>query len=246
MQIVSFGGGVNSTALLLGLFEHDERPDAILFADTGGEIPETYAHIEIMREWCARVGYPDIETVRQKLTLEQDCLDRETLPSKAFGFGTCSERFKIQPQRSWVKARGLAGKVCWVVGIHYGEQRRAKRLVNEHREVIRYPLIHWQWDHEACVATILRHGIEEPWKSACFFCPSMPKKEVLQRAKSHPQLTGRAITMERGAIEAGTLVQIKGLGRHWSWEGLINADEAQQKIEFPDDQPPICDACVDW
>ena len=40
-SVVSFGGGVNSTALLIGLEERDERPDYILFADTGGEKPET-------------------------------------------------------------------------------------------------------------------------------------------------------------------------------------------------------------
>jgi len=33
--MVSFGGGVNSAALLVGMHERDERPDAILFADTG-------------------------------------------------------------------------------------------------------------------------------------------------------------------------------------------------------------------
>ena len=35
--IVSYGGGTNSTAMLVGLWERGERPDAIVFADTGGE-----------------------------------------------------------------------------------------------------------------------------------------------------------------------------------------------------------------
>lgn len=98
MQILCFGGGVNSTALLIGLRDRKERPDAILFADTGGEKPDTYTHVDRMSEWCLSFDFPPIETVRQKLTLEADCLNRETLPSKAFGFGTCSERFKLQPR----------------------------------------------------------------------------------------------------------------------------------------------------
>lgn len=243
--IVSFGGGVNSTAMLLGMFEHDERPDAILFADTGGEKPGTYDHIDRMQRWCAAVGYPKIETVRQKITLEQDCLDRETLPSKAFGFGTCSERFKIQPQRTWVKEKGWAGQCCWVVGIHYGEQQRASRLVNEHNEPIRYPLIHWQWGSAECLEAIRRHDIDVPCKSACFYCPSSRKREVLQLRDSYPALFARAVDMEQGAKESGNLQTVKGLGRKWSWEALARADAEQMRLDFEDDQAPLCDVCID-
>lgn len=34
-MMVSYGGGTNSTAMLIGMVERGERPDAILFADTG-------------------------------------------------------------------------------------------------------------------------------------------------------------------------------------------------------------------
>jgi len=35
--VVSYGGGTNSTALLVGMQERDLRPDLILFADPGGD-----------------------------------------------------------------------------------------------------------------------------------------------------------------------------------------------------------------
>ena len=35
--MVSYGGGVNSTALLIGLHQHRIPVDLILFADTGAE-----------------------------------------------------------------------------------------------------------------------------------------------------------------------------------------------------------------
>lgn len=62
MQIVSYGGGTNSTALLIGLRERGERPDAITFADTGSERPETYTYVATMNDWCRRVGFPEIVT----------------------------------------------------------------------------------------------------------------------------------------------------------------------------------------
>ena len=45
MIVVSYGGGTNSVAMLVGLHERGLRPDAIVFADTGGEKPNTYGHM---------------------------------------------------------------------------------------------------------------------------------------------------------------------------------------------------------
>ena len=39
INMVSYGGGVNSTALLVGLHQHRISVDLILFADTGAEHP---------------------------------------------------------------------------------------------------------------------------------------------------------------------------------------------------------------
>ena len=41
--IVAYGAGTNSTALLVGMHERGERPDLILFAETGGERVDPYA-----------------------------------------------------------------------------------------------------------------------------------------------------------------------------------------------------------
>lgn len=241
--IVSFGGGVNSTALLVGLEERDEKPDLILFADTGGEKPETYQHVERMQAWLESKGMPEIVTVREKKTLESDCMERETLPGKAFGFGSCSERWKVRPQRRYLKQQGIT-EPMWLVGIHAGEIHRAKRTRNQ-RSDVRFPLIEWKWKQEDCIDAIRCAGLPIPVKSACFFCPSMRKQEVVQISKTHPDLFARAVEMEQAANEAGHLETIKGLGRHWSWEKLVAADEAQLKL-FDDVQAPICDTCVDW
>lgn len=243
VSLVSFGGGVNSTAMLIGLRDRGAPPQHILFADTGGEKPGTYAHVERMDEWCQSNGFPRIVTVKAALTLEQDCLDRETLPGKAFGFGSCSDRFKVQPQKKWLRDNGIASPV-WLVGIHLGERHRAERTLNQRTDT-RFPLIEWGWGQAECEDAIAREGLPLPCKSACFFCPAMKKREVLDLKRTDPELLQRAIEMERAAKEAGTLETVKGLGRHWSWEALINADEQQARL-FPDYQPPICDTCVDW
>jgi 3'-phosphoadenosine 5'-phosphosulfate sulfotransferase (PAPS reductase)/FAD synthetase len=46
--IVAYGLGVDRTAMLIEFARRSIRPDLILFADTGGEKPETYAYLPIM------------------------------------------------------------------------------------------------------------------------------------------------------------------------------------------------------
>ena len=63
INMVSYGGGVNSTALLIGLHQHRIPVDLILFADTGAEHPHTYAYLDIMDRWLKDHGMPPITRV---------------------------------------------------------------------------------------------------------------------------------------------------------------------------------------
>lgn len=45
MNVVSFGGGTNSTAMIIGMQQNNIPIDLILFADPGGEQPHTYEFI---------------------------------------------------------------------------------------------------------------------------------------------------------------------------------------------------------
>jgi len=236
ITVASFGGGTDSTAMLIGMQQRGEKVDLILFADTGGEKPHTYDHIKRFSEWLVKNGMPEINVVSGSKTLEQDCLDRHALPSIAYGFKTCSQRFKIQPQdkflNNWQPAKEAWGdgeKVIKLVGYEAGEERRAKDY-GDKKYKLRYPLIEWGWDRARCVRVIESVGLTLPGKSACFFCPSSKAQEVKQLAKDYPHLAQRAIAMEANA----DLTTIKGLGRDYSWTDLLKFDEAQTKM-FDDD-----------
>jgi len=87
--VVAYGLGVDSTAMLVEFARRGVRPDLILFADTGGEKPETYQYLAVIRPFLARVGFPDVTVVRYRPkravyhTLEGQCLHTGTLPSLA-------------------------------------------------------------------------------------------------------------------------------------------------------------------
>ena len=77
LGVLAYGGGVNSTALLVGLHQRGIPIDLILFADTDGELPSTYAYLPIMNQWLMDHGMPQITVVKytdkngDRLTLEQ-------------------------------------------------------------------------------------------------------------------------------------------------------------------------------
>lgn len=58
MNIVSFGGGTNSTAMIIGMYLHKIPIDLILFADTGGEQPHTYEFIRCSMLGWTSTAYP--------------------------------------------------------------------------------------------------------------------------------------------------------------------------------------------
>lgn len=225
-SVASFGGGVNSTAMLLGLYERGERPDLILFADTGGEKTATYEHVGVMNRWLLNHKFGQIETVREeRWTLEEECLREHTLPSIVVGFRSCSDKFKIRPQERYLKSLGIKDHAKWI-GFDADEAHRIK----VERSQNRYPLIEWGWTRTECVQAIERHGIQVPPKSSCFFCPEMQENEILELGITDPELLDRALAMERNNTK---LVNIKGLARTHSWQQILDFHRDQQTMLMP-------------
>lgn len=140
--MVSYGGGANSTALLIGLHQHRIPVDLILFADTGAEHPHTYAYLEVMDRWLKDHGMPPIirvyKTTRdgKRLTLEDECLQSCSLPSIAYGFKRCSLKHKIGPQEKFCnhyppcqKAWAAGKRVVKFIGYDAGEGYRSDKVL---------------------------------------------------------------------------------------------------------------------
>lgn len=222
--IVSYGGGVDSTGVLVELVRLGIRPDLILFADTGGEHPETYLYLDVMDDYLARHGFPRITRVRnvpkkaEYDSLESNCIAKAMLPSIAYGAHkhSCSLKWKIAPMDGWVRkhfepvAAAVRAKrrvdAVRVIGYDAGpaDMRRQQRLEAEtHDRNVRwhywYPLQEWGWDRERTLQQILKAGLPAPPKSSCFFCPSQKPWELIELAIRSPDLARRVILMERAA-----------------------------------------------
>ena len=245
--VVSYGMGVNSTALLIELERRGIRPDLILFADTGSEKKGTYAYRPVIDAWLERVGFPAIEVVRYAAknfknyppyrSLEENLLTNATLPSLAFGFKSCSLKWKVAPQdafvRSWRPALdcwAAGGRVRKAIGYDAGpadiRRRNHAGSLEDDDYAYWYPLIEWGLDREACLAIIVQAGLPVPPKSACYFCPATKPAElheapleelrriVVIEARARPRLRSveglwrKAVVGSRGGTERpGSMTQ---------------------------------------
>lgn len=224
--VVSYGMGVDSTAMLVGLHARRIRPDAIIFSDTGSEKPETYAYAAVIDAWLARVDFPARTIVRYQqknrrpdgqtyTTLEENCLVNKTLPGLAFNRKSCSMKWKGEIIDR--KARQLftdhikaGGHVLRAIGYDAGpcDSKRGGVETQGPWKWI-YPLREWGWDRARCEAEIVAAGLPVPEKSACFYCPSMKPAELIQLARRHPDLARRAVALEDAARPR--LIKISGL-----------------------------------
>ena len=135
--VVAYGLGVNSTAMLVEFARRGIKPDLILFADTGGEKPETYQYLPVIQAFLKEVKFPPVVTVRYEpktapyRTLEGQCRHTGTLPSLAYGGKSCSVKYKIGPQNKLITATfppaefvARGRRVVRAIGFDTSEERR--------------------------------------------------------------------------------------------------------------------------
>lgn len=258
--VVNCGLGTNSIALLVMLHRKGWRPDIILFADVGNERPHTYAYIPILQKWLKRVGFPPLQICKKRFadgstsTLFDYCLEKETLPSLAYGNHTCSAKWKIAAidvfynnhpitKGTWGKYRRCAdikNKVTKLIGFDSMEPERTCRFAlpknsdnpaiirEKHKFDVSFPLQEWGIDREGCTQIIREAGLPDPGKSACFFCPSTQPEEILDLKINQTDLYEKAIFMEEVARNnPKNNKRVRGLRFGTPWPEVVEKLEAK-------------------
>jgi hypothetical protein len=151
---------------------------------------------------------------------EENCLVNHTLPSLAFGYKSCSLKWKVAPMDGFVEAWPPAieawakgERVTRAIGYDAGpkDAKRAWNIAGDGRYEYVYPLRQWGWDRERCIAEIEAAGLPVPVKSACFFCPATKPDELADLVERHPELADRIVALE--ATAKPYLTTIDGLWR---------------------------------
>ena len=163
---MSFGGGINTVSLMIMLVRKRMPFDVAVFADTGAELPETYAYLDVAQRYLERHGV-DFKIVRSRNgTLYDTCKRRSVVPSKMWRWST--RDYKITPIHAYY--RSLGTRVHQYMGIAYDEIERMKEAKEDYI-TNEFPLIDWKMTRADCISIIKSAHLPLPVKSGCYFCP---------------------------------------------------------------------------
>lgn len=193
---LSFGGGVNSVALMLWLIEHDIELESV-FVDHGGDYPETYEYVDMLltKGYEITVLKPRKIIKGKEVDLYGEYYEYRITPSAHFRW--CTSRWKVLTVANYVE------KPCFLfLGIALEEAHRAKRNKEYEFGIVRdYPPIDHNINRQGCVEIIKRHGLPVPPKSGCFFCPFQKASEIRGLYHRCDDLFGKALELEKRNIQ---------------------------------------------
>ena len=217
MRTFSFGGGVQSTAVLAlqALGRLPNPYDTYLFANVGddSEDPRT---LEYYHEYHVPFAKKhNIELIELHRILTDGSI--ETLWSRMMNGNAksipipvrmdngapttrgCTSDFKIRVVRRWQRANGSTRDNPTVtgLGISIDEIERARDDSGFDDQILDYPLIELNINRNHCYDIIKEVGLPQPPKSACFFCP-FHGMETWRRLKiERPDLFDKSVYLEQ-------------------------------------------------
>ncbi len=269
--VVSYGGGVNSVAVLVWMSQHGYRPRAIVMADPGSEWPATTRYRdEVMPGWLESVGFPPITVItraeegqhRERAwrleRLYDECFRIGSLPSIAYGWKKCSAKYKGETQRWWIARQPWAleeweaGRtIAKVIGYDADESSRVMGVFptkwENDRFVAWYPLHAENLDREGCESLIQSVGLALPHKSACTFCPNNTIAEWRQLRAEEPAIFQEAVDMSRNAAPRIDQPDVVGLLRnapHGQRQLHVWADAGCPRIVGEHENPMPCECAL--
>lgn len=186
MNIVSFSGGKDSTAMLLKMIKNNIKIDEIIFCDTGMEFQEMYDHIEKVQEM---IQMP-ITVLKSEKSFEYWMFEHiktkgKNKGQKGYSWPDFRNRWCTQALKKQVVSKYLKQyknvEVIEYHGIALDEKERANK--NKEKKV-KYPLIEWKMTEKDCLEYCYSKGLD--WgglyrklgRVSCWCCPLKSLKEL--------------------------------------------------------------------
>lgn len=211
LRAISYGGGVQSTALIVLAATGRVSADLAIFANVGdnAEDPATLAYVrDVAMPYAAAAGLELVE--RNRGGVNPDLYDRLTRPGSRFlgipirltngapGRRSCTRDYKMIVVGRELKRRGAsaATPAGVLIGISTDEAGRANNRRAEAWEAIEYPLLTLGLSRMDCREIITGAGLPVPPKSACWFCPFHTRAAWHNMRVDRPELFERAAELE--------------------------------------------------
>ena len=207
LNVVSFSGGKDSTAMLLRMLEEGMAVDVILFCDTGLEFPQLYEHIRKVERDIGRAitvvkadedfeylfAHKKIIHKKKTLLAERYGMERDGYSWAGPKMRWCTEKLKNQPRERYLRGLREKYEVIEYVGIAADETYRLTRRCNQ-RPSVRLPLVEWGMTEAECLAYCKERGYdwgglyEKFSRVSCWCCPLQSLKELRVLYRDFPEL----------------------------------------------------------
>jgi hypothetical protein len=266
LSVISYGGGVQSTALLVLACQRKIQADAALFANVGddSEHPATLEYVRnVATPYAAEHGLVVHELRRVKRDGSVETLVRRmsrpggrslTIPMRGSDTGapgprSCTSDFKIRVIGKWLRRHGASADnpATVMLGISWDEIQRLGNKKTEPYERTVYPLIEMRMHREACKRVIESAGLPVPPKSACYFCPFHRPSAWAKMRRDEPVLFYKAAELEaalnvRQRVNGRDAVYLTRFGRPLD-EAVV---EEQPGLDFGTGPGETCDEGYCW
>jgi hypothetical protein len=219
LRTISYGGGVQSTALVLLAINGTIDFDVALFANVGddSEHPATLTWVrETMMPLAEEHNFPihELRKTRRDGSVAPSLMEtvlehddpttlREPFPIRGMNGAplsrSCTRDWKIRVIGKWLKANGAtrSNPATVAIGISTDEIHRASGKTTEIHEVPVYPLLDLGWNRGDCINYIRDQLGKVPPKSSCFFCPFHRPDTWSEMARHEPELFEKSVRLER-------------------------------------------------
>ena len=252
-RVYSYGGGVQSTAMLVLVATGHLPPGIFIFSNVGddSEHPKTLRYVrEVAFDYAAAHGIElheldrvplkgkhrgEVETLYGRLMRPGS----KSLPipvrmsdTGAPGTRSCTADHKIRVVQRWIREHGATPENPWrtAIGISTDEHQRATSRKREPFEELEYPLLTLEHrlapngaSRDQCAAIIADAGLPVPPKSSCYFCPFHKPTVWNDQARDEPDLFERSCHLEETLIARRAELPCPGEGR-WPLEATQGID----------------------
>lgn len=247
IRAISYGGGVQSTALLVLAAQRVIDFPLALFSNVGddSEHPATLAYYHTHAvPYAARHGIELVELTKQPKgqprTLYGVLTNPDSrsigIPARLGGSGqparrSCTVDFKIKRVIGELKRRGATATdpATTALGISIDEYHRMRTDSGIPQQLLTYPLIDLRLSRDDCKALIETAGLPVPPKSSCYFCPFHSLTTWRAMRTNEPDLFAKSVALEAQLSERHQRLPDK----HGNSRG---------PIFFTDTQRPLTDA----
>ncbi len=231
VKVLSYGGGLDSWAMLLDAVARGERPDLVIFADVTdaeradpGEWPGTYEHIRgVAMPLCDReaIEFKWLNTeespIRGRRSLFRYFEEKRLVPSRQSRM--CTSAAKVERIGRYLDTRFPAPMALEVwIGFEAGEESRAARDPHaagraKGRRINRFPLAERSICRCRAEALARASGYPVPPGSACVFCAFGSRGDLQTAAREMPADFARIVALEangRTTKKRGRTVRFAG------------------------------------